>query len=54
MIQEDKNNYLKIIEAILFAESDLVDEKAIKERRYSGYIGLTLGLLTLWQLWIIS
>ena len=32
MIQEDKNNYLKIIEAILFAESDLVDEKDIKER----------------------
>ena len=30
------------------------NEKAIKERRYSGYIGLTLGLLTLWQLWIIS
>ena len=30
------------------------NEKFIKEKRYSGYIGLTLGLLTLWQLWIIS
>ena len=29
-------------------------ERVIKERRYSGYIGLALGLLTLLQLWIIS
>ena len=30
------------------------DERVIKEKRYSGYIGLGLGLLTLLQLWIIS
>jgi len=29
-------------------------ERVIKERRYSSYIGLALGLLTLLQLWIIS
>ena len=29
-------------------------ERVIKERRYSGYIGLALGLLTILQLWIIS
>ena len=30
------------------------NEKIIKEKLYSGYIGLMLGLLSLWQLWIIS
>ena len=30
------------------------NEKMIKERLYSGYVGLMLGLLSLWQLWIIS
>ena len=29
-------------------------ERVLKERRYSGYIGIALGLLTLLQLWIIS
>ena len=29
-------------------------ERMIKERIYTGYIGVGLGLLMIWQLWIIA